>query len=156
MPAGRPSFAFFDEFEKSVQAGDYSRAMTVMGRGVYPDDLVAKLPFGVAQLISRALLQTPIGHRLADLLPTAPPEVRRIHDHDGPATDYAPITADVLLAAGSRSPVYFTQNCEDVVAAIPRGQAIVIPGGSHNSANIARKSFVEPFATFFAGSHATT
>ena len=100
---GRPSFAFFDEFEKLVQAGDYARAMTVMARAVHPDDPAAKLPFGVALLITRAFLHTPIGRRLAELLPTAPPEIRRIHDHDGPATDYAGITADVLLAAGSRS-----------------------------------------------------
>ena len=37
--------------------------------------------------ITRGFLHTPI---------------RRIHDHDGPATDYAGITADVLPAAGSR------------------------------------------------------
>ena len=35
----------------------------------------------------------------------------RIHHHDGPATDYAGITAGVLLAAGSGSPVYCTENC---------------------------------------------
>ncbi|HEY5843669.1 MAG TPA: alpha/beta hydrolase [Mycobacterium sp.] len=152
---GRPSFEFFDEFEKSVQSGDYPRALTVMSRGVYPDDPASKLPFGVAQLVTRAFLHTPVGHRLADLLPTTPPEIRRIHDHDGPATDYSGITADVLLAAGARSPRYFTQNCEAVADAIPQGRAVVIPRASHNAANVASKSFVKHFSTFFAGSLAT-
>jgi len=58
---GRPSFEFFDEFEKSVQSGDYPRALTVMSRGVYPDDPASKLPFGVAQLVTRAFLHTPVG-----------------------------------------------------------------------------------------------
>ncbi len=149
---GRPSFAFFADFDTAVRAGDYSRALTVMGRGVYPDELTAKMPFGMAQLITRGFLHTPVGHRLAELLPTAPPEIKRIHDHDGPATDYAGITADVLLAAGSRSPRYFAQNCEALAEAIPHGRSIVIPRASHNAANIAGVRFVEPFTTFLAGS----
>ena len=152
---GRPSFAFFEPFEKAVKAGDNARAMTIMARGVYPDDPASKLPFGVGLQITRAFMHTPIGRRLVDLLPTTPPEVRRIHDHDGPATDYAGITADVLLAAGSGSPTYFAENCQAVADAIPRGRAIVIPRASHNAANVARDSFVTPFATFFAGTLAT-
>ncbi len=151
---GRPSFEFFDEFERDVAAGEYSHAMTVMARAVYPDDAGAKLPFRVAELLSKALLHTPAGRRLAELLPTAPAEIKRIHDHDGPPSDYAPITAEVLLAAGARSPRYFAENSQALADVIPRGRAIVIPRASHNSANIARKKFVEPFRTFFAGSFA--
>ena len=81
-----------------------------------------------------------------------PPEVRRIAEHDGPASDYAGITAEVLLAAGARSPRYFAENCRALAEAVPRGRAIVIPRASHNAANVARESFVEPFAMFFAGS----
>ncbi len=152
---GRPSFDFFEPFKQAVDAGEDARAMTVMARGVYPDDPASKLPFGVALQITRAFKLTPIGRRLADLLPTTPPEIRRIHDHDGPANQYAGITADVLLAAGSGSPTYFAENCQAVADAIPRGRAIVIPRSSHNAANIARDRFVEPFATFFAGTLAT-
>ena len=147
---GRPSFEFLDSFERDVRAGAYVQALTVMGRAVYPDDVGAKLPIGVAQLMSRALLVTPVGRRLAELLPTAPPEIRRIRDHDGPASDYSPISATVLLAAGSRSPRYFIENCEALAKAIPHGRSVLIRRSSHNAANIARKGFVEPFAMFFA------
>ena len=85
-----------------------------------------------------------------------PPEIRRIRSHDGPATDYAGIAADVLLAAGSRSPEYFAQKCRAVADAIPGGRALVIPRSSHNAANTAGKGFVRPFAAFFEGSPVTT
>jgi pimeloyl-ACP methyl ester carboxylesterase len=152
---GRPSFEFFDAFEKSVQQGDYARAMTIMGRAVSPDDAAAKLPFSLALLFGRGFMRTPVGRRFAQLMPTIPPEIKRIHDHDGPAGDYAGITADVLLAAGSGSPRYFAENCRAIADAVPRGRAIVIPRASHNAANIARKGFVEPFVDFFAGSPGT-
>ncbi len=100
--------------------------------------------------VTRTLLVTPVGRRLAALLPTVPADVRRIHDHDGPPSAYAAVTANVLLAAGSHSPRYFTENCEALAAVIPRGRALVVKG-SHNSANIARSAFVRPFAEFFAG-----
>lgn len=148
--SGRPSDDFLPEFEKAVAAGDHARALTVMSRGVYPDDPAARLPFGVAMQVTRAFLLTPVGRRMSALLPTSPPEVRRIYEQDGPASDYAGIEADVLLAAGSRSPRYFRQNCEAVAAAVPRGRALVLKG-SHNAANIARPAFVRPFADFFAG-----
>ena len=149
---GRPSFEFFDAFDRAVRAGDYARAMTIMGRSVSRDDAAAKLPFGFALLLGRGFMRTPVGRRFAELMPTIPPEVKRIHDHDGPASDYAGITADVLLAAGSGSPRYFAENCQAIADAVPRGRAIVIPRSSHNAANIARKGFVEHFANFFAGS----
>jgi len=148
------------DFRTRLQCGETRRPVALRPRRLHDlprfgDKLQPRLPFGVGLQISRGFLHTPIGRRMADLLPTTPPEVRRIHDHDGPATDYAGITADVLLAAGSGSPTYFAENCQAVADAIPRGRAIVIPRASHNAANVARDSFVTPFATFFAGTLAT-
>ncbi|SDR90595.1 Pimeloyl-ACP methyl ester carboxylesterase [Friedmanniella luteola] len=145
---GRPSFAFLEAFEEAVSRGQHARAMTVMARAVHPQDPGAKLPYAAAELLTRAFLRTPIGRRFVELLPTVPPEVRRIAEHDGPASDYTGITAEVLLAAGSRSSTYFAENCAALAAAIPGGRAVVLPGCSHNAANIARPSFVRPFADF--------
>jgi pimeloyl-ACP methyl ester carboxylesterase len=136
--------AFIDPFEEAVRAGEYPLALAVMGRGIGTAGPAAKLPLGVQLLIGRAFLRTPIGRRFGELLPTAPPEIRRIYAHEGPATDYAGITADVLLASGSRSPRYFAKICDSLASALPRARAIVIPRSSHNAANIARKGFVCP------------
>lgn len=149
--AGRPSYAFVDPFAAAITAGDLPRAMAIMSGAVYPDTAAAKLPLGVQLAVGRLFLRTSIGRRMADLLPTAPPEVREIARHDGPPTDYAGITAEVLLAAGARSPGYFAENCRAVAAAIPHGRAVVLPGASHNAANVAGPAFVELLADFFAG-----
>ncbi|GAB3850780.1 alpha/beta fold hydrolase [Dactylosporangium cerinum] len=149
---GRRELEFVDEFERLVAAGDHARAMTVMARTTYPDDIGAKLPFGLALGVTRLFLRTPIGRRFVDLMPTIPPEVRRIHEHGGPAGDYAGITAEMLLTAGSRSPRYFMENCQAIADVAQRGRALLIPKSSHNAANIARAAFVRPFADFFAGS----
>ncbi|MEV4508418.1 alpha/beta fold hydrolase [Dactylosporangium sp. NPDC049525] len=149
---GRPSGNFLDEFERLVRAGDHARAMTVMARATYPDDIGAKVPFGVALGMTRLFLRTSVGRRFVEAMPTIPPEIRRIHDHGGPASDYAGITAEVLLTAGSGSPRYFMQNCQAIADVTPRGRAMLIPRSSHNAANVAREGFVKPFADFFAGS----
>ncbi|MEU0555988.1 alpha/beta hydrolase [Dactylosporangium sp. NPDC006015] len=147
---GRPSAEFLDEFERLVRQGDHARAMTVMARATYPDDLGAKVPFPVAKAMTSLFLRTSIGKRFVELMPTMPPEIRRIHDHSGKAEDYAGVSAELLLAAGARSPRYFMENCQAVADAAPRGRALLIPGASHNSANVARPAFVRPFAEFFA------
>lgn len=152
---GRPAGAFVEEFERLVGEGEHARAMTVMARASSPDGPGAKLPFGVALALSRLLLRTPIGKRFVDLMPTIAPEVRRIHAHDTPAAGYAGITAELLLAAGGRSPRHFRDNCAAIAGVTPRGRALVIPGASHNAANIARAGFVRPFRDFFAGSLTT-
>lgn len=143
--------AFVDPFEEAVHAGDNARAIALMGRDVNRDDLAAKLPFRLQTLIARGYLQTPIGRRMGELLPTIEPELRRILDNEGPATDYAAIDAEVLLASGARSARYFQPICESLAGALPRATSIVIPRSSHNAANIAPERFVRPFAEFFSG-----
>jgi pimeloyl-ACP methyl ester carboxylesterase len=149
---GRRELDFIDEFERLVDAGDHARAMTVMARATYPDGIGAKLPVGMALGVTRLFLRTPIGRRFVDLMPTIPPEVRRIHAHGGPVGDYAGITAELLLTAGARSPRYFMENCQAIADVTRRGRALLIPGSSHNAANIAREAFVRPFADFYSGS----
>ena len=149
--SGRPSYAFLDAFTVAIEQGDYPRALSEMARGVYPDGAATKLPVGLQMLASRLFLRTSVGRRMADLLPTVPPEVREIAAHDGPASDYAGITAEVLLAAGARSPRYFAENCTALAQAIPRGRAVVLARMSHNAANVAGRDFVEHFGDFFAG-----
>jgi pimeloyl-ACP methyl ester carboxylesterase len=151
IPGGAPS-GFVEPFAEAVEAGDHVRAMSLMGQDLYGDNLTARLPAGLQRLLIAGFLRTPVGRRMADLLPTVVPEVRRIMAHSGTAQDYAGITADVLLARGARSPSYYSRICADLVDAIPRATTVTIPRVSHNAPNIAGHAFVRPFATFFAGS----
>ncbi|WP_238010247.1 alpha/beta hydrolase [Dactylosporangium sp. AC04546] len=147
---GNPPFEFVADVERRIEAGDTVGAMTAIARGADPDGPGGRLPMPVARFATRLFLATPIGKGMAELLPATGPEIRRIADHNGPASDYAGIQAEVLLAAGARSARSFTEHCEALAAAVPRGRAVVIPGSSHNAANVARPAFVAPFAEFFA------
>jgi pimeloyl-ACP methyl ester carboxylesterase len=149
---GRPDWDFVDEFEHAVQAGDHARALTVLDRGTSPDGPAAKVPFNLALLLTRARLRTPGGRAMAELLPTLPPELRRIRDHDGPADDYAGISAEVLLAAGARSAEHYAENCRALAEVVPRGQALIVPGAAHDAATLAHNEFVRPISRFLAGS----
>jgi pimeloyl-ACP methyl ester carboxylesterase len=150
IPGVTPT-GWLDAFEEAVRAGDYARALAVMGPAGSDEGPAAKLPLGVRILLCRAFLHTPVGRRFADALPNVPTELRQILAHEGPATDYARVDADVLLAYGSRSPRHFARICDLLAAALPRARAIAVPRASHNAANVARARFVRPFADFFAG-----
>lgn len=150
IPGGAPS-GFVEPFAEAVEAGDHVRAMAVMTRDLNGENLTARLPAGLQRVVIAGFLRTPVGRRMAELLPVDVPEVRRIMAHSGTAQDYAGITADVLLARGARSPSYYARICADLADVIPRTTVVAIPRASHNAANVAGAALVRPLAAFFAG-----
>ncbi|MEV4413146.1 alpha/beta hydrolase [Catellatospora sp. NPDC049609] len=148
---GRPAADFLDPLEDAVRDGDHALALTLLDRGTQPDAVAARLPLGLALPVNRILLRTPRGRARAELLPATVRELRRIHEHDGPPGDYTPITAEVLLAAGTRSPEHFAENCRALAEAIPHGQALIVPGASHDAPATAHNEFVRPISRFLAG-----
>ncbi|MFC7244152.1 alpha/beta fold hydrolase [Catellatospora aurea] len=149
--SGHPAWDFLEPLEQAVLSGDQARALTALAQGTHPDGLAAKLPFGFALRVNRLLLRTPSRRAAADLLPAVLPEIRRIREHDGPPGDYAGITAEVLLAAGARSPEHFAENCRTLAEAIPHGQALIVPGAAHDAAVTAQDELVRPVSRFLAG-----
>lgn len=140
---------FLPTFEDALANGDEVRALTVMGADINREQ-AARLPESVQVAMVRAYLRTPIGRGMAELLPTVAPELHRILDAEGPASDYSGVTAKVLLARGAKSAAYFGPICEALAAAIPNSEQVVIAGAHHNTANIAPEPFVKRFAHFFS------
>jgi pimeloyl-ACP methyl ester carboxylesterase len=140
---------FLAPFERALASGDTVRAIAVMGADINRDQ-AASLPESLQLRLVQAYLHTGIGRRMAQLLPTVAPELHRILDASGPASDYSGITARLLLASGARSAAYFGQICDALAAAVPNAERVVIPRASHNTANIAPESFVQAFAHFYA------
>ena len=138
---------FIDPFDRAVAAGDLLEALVQAGR-VHPDTAAAKMPHWLQKLGVRAFLHSPPGKQMVELLPTISPEVHRILDHEAPASDYATITAQVLLAYGSRSSGYFEDICRALAGALPNAQVLEIPRASHNTANIAPTRLAEPLRAF--------
>lgn len=143
--------SWFEPYRQAMAAGDAARAMALVGAGADPQGAAARLPMAVQVAVCRLFLRTGIGRRMEEQLPTVETEVGQIIAHDGPASGYAGITADVLLASGARSATYFGVVCSALAGALPHAGSVRIPGGSHNAVNVARPAFVTPFAEFLAG-----
>jgi pimeloyl-ACP methyl ester carboxylesterase len=142
-------------FGTATRAGDLARALALMGHGMRPPGRLPPMPMGVRVAIGHAFLRTSIGRSMGDLLPTSVPELEELARHDGPAADYAGVTAEVLLAAGAGSgPHYRTVN-DRLARAMPHARSVVIPRARHNAINIARPAFVAPFAEFFSSPRRT-
>jgi pimeloyl-ACP methyl ester carboxylesterase len=141
---------YLDEFERAVRAEDHPRALAIVGRGLRSAGRLSDLPLGVQVALGKLFLRTPIGREWRQTIHTVPAEARQAADHGGPATLYAGVRAEVLLATGSRSPHYYAPTNERLAAAIPKARAIVIPKAGHDAPNIARPGFVAPVAEFLA------
>jgi hypothetical protein len=86
---------------------------------------------------------------MGDLLPTALDEFRQVLTHNGPATQWAGITADVLLAYGAAGPPYYAELNQALARALPNAQTLAVPRSRHDAINRARPRLVDPLAAFF-------
>ncbi len=144
---------FIDPFDKAVASGDLVETFVQAGR-IHPETAAARMPHWLQKLGVRAFLHIPPGKQMVELLPTLSPEVRRILDHQAPASEYSTIRAAVLLTYGSRSSQYFKDISHALAGVLPDGRALEIPRASHNTANIAPPRLTEPLLAFFTGSSA--
>ena len=141
---------FIEPFEAAVRRNDLPLAFALLGADVNRDSAAARLPLSVQKVIVSGFLRTPPGRQMRELLPTIVPELRRILAAEGPASDYATVSAESLLTFGTRSSGYFADTCRALAAAMPNARVEPVAKASHNAANIARPAFAEPFADFFA------
>lgn len=141
---------WFAPYRAAMRAGDLPRAMALVGAGADPDGAAARMPMSVQIAVCRLFLRTPIGRRMGEQLPTVETEVGQIIAHDAPASGYAGVSAETLLAFGARSAASFATVCDALAAALPHARSLRIAGASHNAMNVARPAFVAPFAEFLA------
>lgn len=137
-----------DDFEQAVRARDYPLAMAVVGRGLRSAGALSNLPLGVAKILSKLFFRTPIGRDWLETLHTVPAEAREAADRSGPASLYAGVTAEVLLASGTRSPSYYAPINERLAEAMPAARAVRIRGAGHDSPNRAHPGLVAALADF--------
>jgi pimeloyl-ACP methyl ester carboxylesterase len=141
--------AFLDPAEEAVRAGDTARALAIVGAGVNPQSPASRLPLGVRTAICRAFLRTPVGRTMGGLVGMTLAESRQIEAHEGPAEEYAGITAEALLASGAKAAPYFTEINERLATVLPRARTLRVPGSAHNGIAAAPPHVVNPIATYF-------
>ncbi|MFG3642767.1 alpha/beta fold hydrolase [Micromonospora sp. NPDC047762] len=134
----------------AARAGDTARSLAITTAGINSQMAAAKLPLGIRTAIIRAFLRTPIGRTMGELLPTTLDEAALILAHDGPATRWAGVRAEVLLACGADGPPYYVHQNEALARALPHARTLTIPRSGHDAINRAHPRTVEPLAAFFA------
>lgn len=77
---------------------------------------------------------------------------RALRDGDriGALTIIGTISTPVLLAYGTRSRAYHRVSVQALAAAIPGARVAAIPRADHDTIVLGRRSFLAPFADFFA------
>ncbi|MCW2721393.1 alpha/beta fold hydrolase [Pseudonocardia sp.] len=145
IDGGFPS-AYVEPF--AAAADDFPLAMAILSKGLGTVGSFSLLPIPVQRAVAHLFAATAAGRVWRGMVPSAVVEAREVLAHDGPASAYASITADVLLATGGRSPAHFTRAAEALEAVLSRARRIVVPKANHNAINVASPSFVRHFAEF--------
>ncbi|MDG4838819.1 alpha/beta fold hydrolase [Micromonospora sp. WMMD967] len=141
--------AWLPSARAAAEAGDIPRALAITSAGINPHMAAGKLPLGVRVAIIRAFLRTSIGRTMGDLLPTTLEETALILAHDAPATRWAGVSAEVLLACGADGPPYYVDQNAALARALPHARTLTIPRSGHDAINRAHPRIVDPLAEFF-------
>ncbi|MFI7606010.1 alpha/beta fold hydrolase [Micromonospora sp. NPDC049366] len=134
----------------ALRAGDTARGLAISAAGINPQMPGSRLPLTVQVAIVRLFLRTSIGRTMGDLLPMTLDETEQVRRHDGPAAQWAGVTAEVLLACGADGPPYYVDLDEALARALPHARTVRIPRGGHDAINRAPRGLVDTFAAFFA------
>jgi pimeloyl-ACP methyl ester carboxylesterase len=129
---------------------DLPRCLAIVGAGLNTQSPTSRLPLGVQTAVTRAFLRTPIGRTMGELLPSTLDESRWIRDHDGPATRFAGIEAETLLAYGAAGPPYYAGLNAALAKALPHARVLPVPKCGHDGINRAPKRLTDPLADFLA------
>ncbi|MGW2626257.1 alpha/beta fold hydrolase [Micromonospora taraxaci] len=141
--------AWLPSARAAAEAGDTAKSLAITTAGINSHMAAGKLPLGVRVAIIRAFLRTPIGRTMGELLPTTLDEAALILAHDGPATRWAEVSAEVLLACGADGPPYYVDQNAALAGALPRARTLTVPRSGHDAINRAHPRIVDPLAEFF-------
>lgn len=138
----------------AAREGDLALSMAITTGGINTHAATSRLPLGLRVALCRAFLRTAIGRTMGGLLTTTLDESYQIHLHDGPATAWSGIAADVLLAYGADGPPYYAKLNEDLARALAHARILPVRRCGHDGLNRAPRRLVEPLAAFLTASSA--
>ncbi|MFN8184639.1 MAG: alpha/beta hydrolase [Candidatus Nanopelagicales bacterium] len=139
---------YLDEFERLIAEGDIRAAMLVMGRGLRNPG--SDWPEPAQRAAVRAVLLTPPGRTMARLLHTVPAEARLALEANGPAYDWASVTAVTRFYIGARSPDYYLPTANSLVEAMPQASIEVVPRLGHDALARAGSGLVKSLGAFLS------
>lgn len=141
---------YLPEFERLVAAGETKEAMLVVSRGLRNPG--STWPEPIQRAAVSAVLLTPPGKTMAKLLPTVPAESRLAFEADGPASDWATVSAKTRFYIGAKSPDYYLPIAQALVRAMPHASIEMVPRLGHDAVARAGSSLVQSLSEFLSGS----
>ena len=137
---------FMPEFERAISEGRRMDAVLIMGKGLRNPGY--KLPTAVQRPLVRAVMATPAGRSMVELLPTVPAEAKLASAADGPAEQWSDITVPTRFFIGARSPDYYLPTAERLAVAMPDATVEVIPKLGHDAIARAPRGLIAALAGF--------
>ena len=144
---------WLDEARVAAREGDLALSMALTAGGINTQATVSRLPLRLRVALCRAFLRTRVGGTMGALLAMTLDESQQIRLHDGPASSWSGVGADVLLAYGAAGPRYYEGLNAALAAALTSAQVLRVPRCGHDGLNRAPRRLVGPLEEFLAGSH---
>ena len=132
----------------AVRDGDLALSLALTTGGINTHTAASRLPLGLRVALCRAFLRSSVGRTMGALLATTLDESDQIHRHDGPATAWSSIGADVLLAYGVAGPPYYATLNAQLAGALARARVLPVRRCGHDGLNRAPDRLVEPLVAF--------
>lgn len=137
---------FLPELERAVARGDLVDAVVVAGRGLRTPG--SSLPRPVQRAAVRALMRTGPGRTMVELVGTVPPESRFVEQEDGPAEQWAGVTATTRIYIGAASPGYYLPAAHALAHALPSADVEVLPRLGHDAVARATRPVIDTLSSF--------
>jgi pimeloyl-ACP methyl ester carboxylesterase len=128
--------SWLSEFDRLFYRGRRIAAMTLFLRRsrIVP---IGNAPAFVYRMLATLLLYGGRdGAETRALMPTTPRELHEIARLDSDGTEYATITAETLLLAGTRTNAYLTRTVVELREILPNASAEVLEGLDHNAPDL--------------------
>ncbi|BBH69901.1 hypothetical protein ACTI_65860 [Actinoplanes sp. OR16] len=141
--------AWLPAAQEAARAGDIARTLALTSAGINTHSPASRLPIALQVAMVKLFLRTPIGRSMGELVTTTLDETALIHRHDGPPSQWAGISASVLLACGAAGPPYYPPTIEALAGVIPHSRTLIVPRAGHDALNRAPQVLVDALADFF-------
>lgn len=124
---------WIDEFQEAIADGDHGRGAALMVKGLDLVPMVSRVPMAIGTPVGRLFAASPFGRDWNTRAGATLAEVGETLRHDGPADDYAGISARTTLFVGGASGRWFRESAEAIRAVLPQGSVVALPGLGHDA-----------------------
>ncbi len=144
--------AWLPDFERLLENKKYLGAQVSVLKGARLVGNARFLPNLIFEQVLRSFLKGEQLEEMSKLLPTLPKEWREVIKLDSTSDQYARVTAETLLLAGTKSPAFIHQAIQTLESVLPHSQTRVFPGLDHSAPVAAPEKIAQALKDFF-GEH---